>query len=85
MTKKDYNEYRVVFQYRPGTDKNPPEYVFVELENEHGEGVGGHDWAEMDGSLVALVLPIYKVIDPEQDKAWKETEDFHRDDILGVN
>ncbi|KKN38138.1 hypothetical protein LCGC14_0756600, partial [marine sediment metagenome] len=78
----DYNEYRVVFKYRPGTDKIPPEYVFVELENEHGEGMGGHEWVEMDGGLVALVLPIYKVIEPDQDV--KETEHFHSDDIYDI-
>ncbi len=80
---KDYNEYRVVFTNLPGGPDEPAE--FVELENEHGYSMGGFDWVEMEGGLVALVLPIYKVIDPEQDEAWKETEDFHRDDILGVN
>lgn len=60
----DYNEYRVVFQYRPGTDKIPPEYVFVELENERGEGMGVGEWVEMEDDLIALVLPICKDVPP---------------------
>ncbi len=78
MRKKDYNEYRVVLTNLPGGPDNPAE--FVELENEHGQSIDVGEWVEIEDGLVALVLPVYKVIDPEQDEDWKETMDFHRDD-----
>ncbi len=53
-------EYRVVFKYRPGTDKIPPEYVFVETEDEDGKGIGKGKWIEMEAPLIALALPTYE-------------------------
>ncbi len=59
-------EYRILFDYRPGTDKQMPEHIFVELEDETGKSTGagaweGHPQREVKkGNLVYLVLPNYE-------------------------
>ena len=68
MMRKDYNEYHVVLAGLPG-GPDEPLAEFVELENEHGQSMNVGEWIVREDGLVALVLPVYKVIDPEQEKA----------------
>lgn len=56
-------EYRILFDYRPGTKTQVPEHVFVELEDETGRSTGAGAWEGhpapkvKKSSYVYLVLP----------------------------
>ena len=65
-------EYRILFDYKPGTKTQTPEHVFVELEDETGKSIGAGEWeghpqvigklepvqdTVPGGGLVYLVLP----------------------------